>query len=88
MPHPDAIRKLFPILGSLGLSSVAYISSELSDPSHKATSALWPEKFDPLLDEGLAQCCRPRAPEIRPLQKVRGFDKALEEAVGATQHDE
>ena len=64
MPQPKCLLRLWPVLASMGVSRIIVVSSALSDPAYNNASALRPDLYAPLIQEGMAQAGDPRVPSV------------------------
>ncbi len=57
LPFPKRLKALFPQITSMGVTRICIIRGALSDPSYCKTSAIAPEVYRPLVEEGMSQGC-------------------------------
>lgn len=80
LPRPKALRRLWPVLGSLGVHRLWLCVASRVDRNYLATHWLRPEYYHPLLIEGLELSGDTRIPEVSGIHRFRTFvENRLEE---------
>lgn len=57
LPFPKRLKALWPQITSMGVTRICLIRGALSDPNYCKTSAIAPEVYRPLVEEGMSQGC-------------------------------
>ena len=57
LPFPKRLKALWPQITSMGVTRICIIRGALSDPNYCKTSAIAPEVYRPLVEEGMSQGC-------------------------------
>ena len=57
LPFPKRLKTLWPQISSMGVTRIYIIRGALSDPNYCKTSAITPEVYRPLIEEGMSQGC-------------------------------
>lgn len=64
MPRPHTLKKLLPQLATIGVRRLVLFQCERVEKNYFHSPLLRPERYTPLLDEGLMQGRRTRRPEL------------------------
>lgn len=64
LPFPKRLKTLWPQITSMGVTRICIIRGALSDPNYCKTSAIDPEVYRPLVEEGMSQGCHTREVQV------------------------
>lgn len=64
MMQPKTLKRLWPVLSSLGICHITIAGGDLCEDAYKHTSIITPAVYQPLIDQGLAQSTVPLQPTI------------------------
>lgn len=76
MMQPQTLKRLWPILSSLGICYITIAGGDLCEEAYKHSSIITPAVYQPLIHQGLAQSTVPLLPTI-DIQTIRSLSEII-----------